>query len=292
MQWPHPPASDDATLICTALAAPLTTTARNGISDAINSTGNPEVMPRAKNVKRFQLDQPVVTATRASRIVIDRVRPSVDGGRFPAKTTVGQDLVIAADIFMDGHDRLAAEVIWEEPTGAAHRIAMRELGNDHWQATVSPNIAGCHLFSIEAWHDRWGTFQNELRQKYLAGLDVTLEIEEGRQQIRRVAASANAAGIAAVKVLAATLAEASAAQTLELMLADSTLAVMADATQRAFLVRSEPQLCVQVERLAAGFASWYELFPRSQTDSPARHGTFDDVIVRLPAIRAMGFDVL
>ena len=49
---------------------------------------------------------------------------------------------------------------------------------------------------------------------------------------------------------------------------------------------------VEAERRAAGFGSWYELFPRSQSGDPDRHGTFDDVIARLPAISAMGFDVL
>src|SRR5690606_32661842 len=61
--------------------------------------------------------------------------------------------------------------------------------------------------------------------------------------------------------------------------------------ERDFLTRSPSQL-LDVERRAAGFASWYELFPRSATDDVTRHGTFDDVIARLPAIQAMGFDVL
>src|SRR5205085_356877 len=42
----------------------------------------------------------------------------------------------------------------------------------------------------------------------------------------------------------------------------------------------------------AAFSGWYELFPRSATDDPHRHGTFDDVIRHLPRIRDMGFDVL
>jgi starch synthase (maltosyl-transferring) len=49
---------------------------------------------------------------------------------------------------------------------------------------------------------------------------------------------------------------------------------------------------VQVDRQAASFAAWYELFPRSQTDDPGRSGTFADVAERLPAIRRMGFDVV
>ncbi|HEU4454547.1 MAG TPA: maltotransferase domain-containing protein, partial [Longimicrobium sp.] len=51
-------------------------------------------------------------------------------------------------------------------------------------------------------------------------------------------------------------------------------------------------LPVQVDRVAARFAAWYELFPRSMSDDPARHGTFRDVIRKLPYVRDMGFDVL
>ncbi|MGK2913466.1 MAG: alpha-1,4-glucan--maltose-1-phosphate maltosyltransferase [Porticoccaceae bacterium] len=282
-----PHASDNVALLALHLIA-----ARNGFKRVLNSTGKHEFMPRTKNVKRLRPDKRIVDATSAPRIVLDRIRPSVDANQFPAKATVGQDLVITADVFMDGHDQLAAEVVWQEPHGAARRIEMRELGNDRWQATVRPNLTGCHRFTIEAWHDRWGTFRNELHQKYLAGLDVALEIEEGKRYIRGVAAIPDCPGSAAVQALAAALAEAPATQALELMLADSSAVVLSEARQRAFLVRGEPEVSVQVERLAAGFASWYELFPRSQTDSPERHGTFDDVVARLPAIRAMGFDVL
>jgi glycosidase len=82
------------------------------------------------------------------------------------------------------------------------------------------------------------------------------------------------------------------ASQVDLLLAPSTAALVARAGKRPFLSRHEPAMPIDVERPEAGFASWYELFPRSQTDDPARHGTFDDVIARLPAIAAMGFDVL
>src|SRR5690554_7615167 len=49
---------------------------------------------------------------------------------------------------------------------------------------------------------------------------------------------------------------------------------------------------LDIERRRAEFASWYELFPRSESGDPDRHGTFADVIRRLPDIARMGFDVL
>jgi starch synthase (maltosyl-transferring) len=56
-------------------------------------------------------------------------------------------------------------------------------------------------------------------------------------------------------------------------------------------VRSR-EYVIEAERKAARFASWYELFPRSQSASLARSGTFRDTIERLPVLRDMGFDVL
>src|SRR5207253_1111233 len=49
---------------------------------------------------------------------------------------------------------------------------------------------------------------------------------------------------------------------------------------------------VIVDRLAARYSAWYELFPRSQTSNTTRHGTFNDVIDHLPYVRDLGFDVL
>ncbi len=75
------------------------------------------------------------------------------------------------------------------------------------------------------------------------------------------------------------------------LLADFTAALMEVSSTREFLTRSQI-FPLRVERRAAEFSSWYEMFPRSQSGDPNRHGTFEDVIKRLPAISAMGFDTI
>ena len=75
------------------------------------------------------------------------------------------------------------------------------------------------------------------------------------------------------------------------LLADFTLALMEVSSSRNFLTRSQI-FPIRVERRAAEFSSWYEMFPRSQSGNSQRHGTFEDVESRLPAISAMGFDTL
>ncbi len=55
-----------------------------------------------------------------------------------------------------------------------------------------------------------------------------------------------------------------------------------------------PSYPLWVDRERALFGSWYEFFPRSEgaTLDPPRSGTFATAAKRLPAIAAMGFDVV
>ena len=78
----------------------------------------------------------------------------------------------------------------------------------------------------------------------------------------------------------------------EMMLDEANAALIGRHLARENLSRLDRVLEVRVDRLAARFSSWYELFPRSQSGDPMRHGTFQDVIAHLPYVRDMGFDVL
>ncbi len=254
-------------------------------------------------------------ALEAPRIAIEGITPSVDGGRFPVKRIAGETLRVEADVFMDGHEQLAVMLLWRGPDEADWReLPMSPLGNDRWRAEIALSRLGRHAFTIEAWRDAYETFADELRKKLAAGLDVSLEIEEGRLLIVQAAAHAterkDAATAAALQAIVATLGEPMAgkrktraptepppdpAPRTEILLAAATRRAVHDAGLRPFALRHEPALCVDAERTAARHASWYELFPRSignRPGEPLRHGRFIDVIERLPAIRAMGFDVL
>jgi starch synthase (maltosyl-transferring) len=193
--------------------------------------------------------QPLGSAMKAPRIVIDKVTPRVEGGSFAAKRIVGQTITVEADVFIDGHDVLDAELQWKAVDEKNwKRVPMIPVGNDRWRATITPARVGRWVFTVEAWLDELATVRRAMRLKQEAGIDVSVELAEEKQ-------------------------------------------LVASGTHRAFAARHEP-LALEVERAEAAFASWYELFPRSQTDAPARHGTFADVIERLPRIRDMGFDVL
>ncbi|ROQ01058.1 starch synthase (maltosyl-transferring) [Stella humosa] len=232
-------------------------------------------------------------AAARPRVVIEGITPTVDAGRFPAKGTVGQAITVEADIFADGHERLAAALLWR-PADADdwQSVPMRPLGNDRWRAELPLARLGRHLFTVEAWWDEFSSFHHELAAKLKAGRDVRLEIAEGRLLVE--AAVAHAKGDVARRLTdtLATMDRQPSADGADILLADDTVEAMAAAGLRPFLVRHDPPLAIEADRPQAAFAAWYEMFPRSATDDPARHGTFADVVDRLPAIRAMGFDVL
>jgi starch synthase (maltosyl-transferring) len=212
----------------------------------------------------------------------------VDGGRFPVKRVVGEVVEVAADLIADGHDKLGAALLWRaEDEEEWREVRLRPAGNDRWAASFPLERMGRHLFAVEAWKDAFATFRDELEKKHAAGVPIRLELEEGRLLVAR-AAKRRGGDLAA---LAARLAAAGEGERLTLLLAPDTAWLMAAADDRLFRHRS-PEMPLDAERTGARFASWYELFPRSQSGDPARHGTFDDVIGRLPHIRAMGFDVL
>ncbi len=227
-------------------------------------------------------------AAGAPRLAIEAIEPAVEAGRFPVKRIVGEIVEVSADLFMDGHERMAAALLWRAADEEAWReVPMRPLGNDRWAAAFPLERMGRHAFAIEAWYDAFQSFREGLEKKHAAGQDVTLELEEGRLLVAAMAdrAGGDLAGIAAA------LRGADAAERLRHLLDPATAALMAAADARPHRVRSA-EFPLDAERSGARFAAWYELFPRSQSGDRNRHGTFADVIRRLPHIRSMGFDVL
>src|SRR5690606_18765203 len=188
---------------------------------------------------------------------------------------------------------MAAELLWRSADESDwQRQPLTLLGNDHWQARLLPEAPGRLVFAIEAWWDHYGTYCNELEKKYGAGLTLDLELEEGRLQLHGALNRANAEQARQLRELLARLEQAQDKDArVALLLDEHTQRVMAETSERAFRLRS-PEYPLEVERELAAFASWYELFPRSETDDEHRHGTFRNVIKRLPMIRDMGFDVL
>ena len=234
-------------------------------------------------------DSDAAFAAQRPRLVIEEVSPHVAGGPLPVKRVVGESVSVSAKIFADGHEQLAAEIQWRAADEKEWQTAgLAALANDVWEGSFALSRVGRHAFRIEAWLDRFGGFRRDLRKKLDAGVAQPVDFAEGRVMVEQAQAATKGA-------LARALAQ--AAKRLrgddngEALLSSDLAALMAQADPRRHRLRSAVQT-VDAERLQARFSSWYELFPRSETDDPARHGTFADVIRRLPAIRDMGFDTL
>jgi starch synthase (maltosyl-transferring) len=231
-------------------------------------------------------------AAAISRVAIEAPSPCVENGRFPARQVVGSEVVVEADLIADGHDKLGAALRYRAPGDDEWtELRMHLVSNDRWTARFPLTRLGIHEYEIEAWKDAYATFVDELEKKHAAGVPIALELQEGAILVRDAAAHAKKSVAALLApVLKALEAEDPGARR-EALLAPETRAAMARADDRPLSASAGP-FPLQAERTAAGFASWYEVFPRSLSDDPARHGTFRDVVRHLPRVQGMGFDVL
>jgi starch synthase (maltosyl-transferring) len=222
------------------------------------------------------------------RVVIEAVRPQVDGGRFPIKRVVGEEVAVTADIFADGHDVLAAVLLYRRAGEADWREAPLELvENDGWRGRFVVESLGRYEYTIEGWIDRFESWRHELSKKFGAAQDVASELLEGAALIRR-------SGDAQLSRAAGVLEQADLDQgeRVATALSEDLRARMASVPDRSRATRFDRVLDVIVERERARFGAWYEMFPRSAGSDPTRSATFDEAAARLPYIAAMGFDVL
>ncbi|MFZ4184691.1 alpha-1,4-glucan--maltose-1-phosphate maltosyltransferase [Streptomyces pseudogriseolus] len=240
---------------------------------------------------------PAPSETAVGRIPVLDVRPLVRQGRRPAKAVVGEAFEVTATVFREGHDAVAANVVLKDPEGRPGPFTpMRELapGTDRWGATVTPTATGLWTYTVEAWGDPVTTWRHHARIKIPAGMDTEVVLEEGARLHERAAEQAPGSGDrevlrAAVDALRDT--ERPAPARLAAALTPEVDAVLARHPLRELVTSSEP-LPLLVERERALFGSWYEFFPRSEGTPEQPHGTFDTAARRLPAIAAMGFDVV
>ncbi|HVH27548.1 MAG TPA: alpha-1,4-glucan--maltose-1-phosphate maltosyltransferase [Vicinamibacterales bacterium] len=263
-------------------------------------------------------DLPTCNRPRASvrRVVVEGVRPAVDGGRFPIKRTVGESVEVDATVFADGHDRLT--VVLEDrrvDSGAWREIGMVavDAGVDRWAARFSVDAIGWHEYRVAAWIDRFGSWRHDLEVKSASGHDVSLELLEGAQLVRDAAARAGEAGRLEKPGHDSTGADTSArgldaadwliaqadrlsgfgsiSDRVAAALADDLRAMMTAHSDRSRASRSRV-FRVWVDRERARFGAWYEMFPRSAGPDANRSATFREAMTRLPAIADLGFDVL
>jgi starch synthase (maltosyl-transferring) len=228
-------------------------------------------------------------ATNSGSFLIEDVYPIVDAGRFPVKRIVNEPIEVWADVFRDGHDVIAAEVLWR-PTRSNEwrRAPMRHYENDRWSAVFTPEEIGWHQYTISAWTDEFATWRRSFQLKAKAGAISEVDAMEGAALLSK--AQCNAASEHA-QVLSDSWNAFLQSGDADLLLSDRVAEAMTASQLRYDETISAP-LPLVVDRPAARASAWYEMVPRSQGKIPGKHGTFVDCIARLPDVAAMGFDVL
>ncbi|MSW41430.1 MAG: DUF3416 domain-containing protein, partial [Actinobacteria bacterium] len=226
------------------------------------------------------------------------VSPVVAAGTLPAKAVVGEPVPVRATVVRDGHDALGVTAVITSPDGREISARMKPLndGLEGWGASVRPDAEGLWTVRVEAWSDPVATWLHRASVKVPAGLDVDLELAEGAAVLTRFMASLPRGNVrSAVKAAVDALTDPSRPAGDRLAIATSTaLLDLVWSRPLRELVSPSQEFPLLVERRRALVGAWYEFFPRSEgaTLNPPRSGTFATAAERLPAVAAMGFDVL
>ena len=230
------------------------------------------------------------------RLLVERVAPELDGGRYAAKRTLGDRVDVQADVLKDGHDLLAARICYRGPGDEAwaHAPMRYDFNSDRWSGTFSVDRVGMWRYTVEAWTDVYGSWCVDLEKRVAASHDVSSELLEGAALLTAAAARARADDRGTLARVAALVEETSAVMLdrVQAALDPELRTLVGRYVDDAELVRYPRELRLRVDPVRASFAAWYEMFPRSQAAVPGRHGTFADAERQLSRLAALGFDVV
>ena len=226
--------------------------------------------------------------------VIENLQPLIDGGRYPIKRVIGEDVVVEADIFKDGHDIVAAALKWRVIGQSNwHETAMKHVDNDRWQGVFSVYENATYEYTIEAWTDVFGGWQHEFSAKFEAGIaNLMSETLEGAALLAAAAKRTRGPDAKRLREFAEQMRTGENAEINRLAHAGELEVLMATYAARSGATQYTPPPRVTVDRVAARTAAWYEFFPRSAEGRADRGSTFRDCLGRVDDARAMGFDVI
>jgi starch synthase (maltosyl-transferring) len=233
-----------------------------------------------------------------NRVVIEGISPEVDGGRFPAKRTQGDQVRVEADVFTDGHDSIAASIlvcreVRREVASEWIEIPMQFLSNDRWTASFRVKQIGRYSVKVHGWVDHFETWRRDLLKRIKAESDAPVDYLIGANLVE--AASTRAAGSDSMwlRERAEALRSGSPSPELRTIATDPVLHEMAlRYPDKRFATESDREIKIVVDPPHARFSAWYEFFPRSTSPEPGKHGTFLDCEARLPYVAEMGFNVV
>ncbi|MFW6056349.1 MAG: alpha-1,4-glucan--maltose-1-phosphate maltosyltransferase [Chloroflexota bacterium] len=230
----------------------------------------------------------------AGRVVVESLWPSIDCGRFPVKRVAGDTVAVEADIFADGHDHLAAVILYRAADESHWRDSpMQLLVNDRWRGEFSVDSMGTYLYTVCAWVDEFASWQGRLAKRVEAGQDVSVELLSGAALLEDAASRAPEPDRDTLLEWARMVRNDQRPATVtNIALSDQVASLACRFADRSRATTYSPEHSIAVDRERARFSAWYEMFPRSCSPDPGRHGTFRDCGERLDYIAGMGFDIV
>src|SRR6266540_2168891 len=228
-------------------------------------------------------------------VVIENLQPLVEGGRYPIKRIVGEDLAVEADIFKDGHDVVAAVLKWRGLGKRTWReTPMIFVDNDRWRGVCTLYDEAVHEYTVEAWTDTFRSWQAEFAKKFEAGIsDLRSEALEGAALVEGAAKRArNRADRERLLEFSQQVSAGANSEIHAIAQSGELEVLMATYPDRAAAAQYDPAPRVVVDRPAALIGAWYEFFPRSAEGQCDRGSTFRDCLPRVDDAKAMGFDVI
>jgi starch synthase (maltosyl-transferring) len=228
-------------------------------------------------------------------VVIENLLPLLDGGHYPIKRIVGEDLVVEADIFKDGHDVVAAILKWRVLGKRAWReTPMNFVDNDRWRGVCTLYDEAIHEYTVEAWTDTFRSWQGEFAKKFEAGIsDLRSEALEGAALVEAAAKRArDRADRKRLLELSRQISTGANSEIHAIAQSGELEVLMATYPDRSAATQYDPPPRVVVDRPAALIGAWYEFFPRSAEGRGDRGSTFRDCLPRVDDAKAMGFDVI
>ena len=237
-----------------------------------------------------------------TRIPITEISPAVNfGGELvPVKAVAGEVIAVTATIFREGHDALGAHtLLFDEKGKEISRTPMREIwrGGDRFEGTITIPARGEFNYAIEAFDDPFATWEHDSEIKIAADIDAELCCTIGKAIFEeKLNEDPSVKKLLSPAIKALTDTSLAAANRFSQATTTEIRAYFAANPLRRLVSRSE-LIPVRADRDRALVGAWYEFFPRSEgaiVDAHGRitSGNFATAAKRIPAVAAMGFDVL
>lgn len=228
-----------------------------------------------------------------TRIIIENIKPQLDGGKFQIKRIVGQFVTVTTDVFSDGHDVVECCVNYKhESEKKWSEVRLIPVNNDEWTASFKVEKQGVYTYFIEGWVDYALNWQHGTERKINDNQFVKSELLEGAEYCEAFLKNVSKEEkIFLNKAIKAFQNEKEYNDAIQIALSNDLHQIFKKYPTRT-LANTSHELQVYVDRKKALFSTWYEFFPRSASSIPGKHGTFKDCEILLPRVTEMGFDTL